>query len=469
MFNPFRTFLATLVLACAASPVIADQASDQQIAQLSAQTQRLEQSLAAMKQQLQTLQSPQTSPQTKVSAPMAHPQSIYKAKPGQAQGPAIRSYFEAPELLATIPSTNEDLTLLRHHQKMVKAHQAIPTVVMSGEIDGQFLENRSLSGQRNSRVDLSGVTLDFFGTATPWGLGYASIEYDNSVGSGNNNPILQNSNVYLSTAFVTIGQLEKSPVYATIGQFSLPFGQYATYMINKPVTKRLGRIKQRALQFGYAGCDWSTQVYIYKGDTNIGKSGIDEFGADYTGAITRGVWHWHYGVGVTSNIAESNQMQVNSGSGFAGFAVTGTTELLAHRVPAVDVHTEISRDNKGLNLEYVSATRHFANGDLDFNGQGAEPKAFYAEAIFHHTIDQHAMAMALGYGHTWQSLAVHLPRYTLSASVGSFWWQDTLFAIEYRFDRNYALSDTAAGAGSANFSPTKRNGHSLTAQVSLYF
>lgn len=470
MFNRSRALIVTLLLACTALPVAADLGATQQIAQLSAQTKRLEQSLAVMKQQLKELQTKQSSAK---AAPSAQPQSIYEAKPGQAQGPATRAYFQAPDLLATISSTNEDLSLLRHRQKvahsMGKGYQSSPTVVVSGELDAQLTDKRSFSGHRDSRVDLSGTTLDFFGTATPWALGYASIEYDNSMGSGNNNRVLQNSNVFLATAFVTMGELDHSPVYATMGQFSLPFGRYSTYMINKPVTKRLGRIKQRALQFGYARSGWNAQAYAYKGETNIGRSGIDEFGANVTAASSHGAWNWHYGAGLTSNLAESKQMQSNGGSGFAGFAVTGTTESLAHRVPALDVHTEINRGNKGLNLEYVAAVRRFAVGNLDYNGQGAKPSAFYAEAICHHHIGKHPLAAALGYGHTSQSLAVHLPRYSVAASLSSFWWQDTLFALEYRYDRNYALTDTAAGAGSSNFSPTKRNEHSLTAQVSLFF
>ena len=68
-----------------------------------------------------------------------------------------------------------------------------------------------------------------------------SIDFDNAplrnpltLGSGN--PI-NNSRLFLQRAFFTIGNLDTSPIYFSMGQMFVPFGDYTTYQLSNPVTK----------------------------------------------------------------------------------------------------------------------------------------------------------------------------------------------------------------------------------------
>ena len=76
-------------------------------------------------------------------------------------------------------------------------------------------------------------------------------------------------------------------------------------------------------------------------------------------------------------------MQVTgAGSGFFGFGLNANTEILAHPVPACDIHGEFSLGKFGLFAEYIWSTRAFDPYDLSFNCRGAQPSASNLELSY---------------------------------------------------------------------------------------
>jgi hypothetical protein len=467
--------------------------NDRQIQELRQQIIMLQKSLNAVKGDLARIstQHKQSAARAKshqsvqhnVARPTRHvedksPESIYRH-----QGPQTdyafrtRAYFDSSHLLVNVSSMNEDLAILQHRRRMeefyppaLKPKQS--RVVVSGELDGNYSYKDAFSGVVSQDIDLSGATLDVFGAASPWAFAFMSFVYDNNASDATGASVnrVQNSSVHLARAFITMGHLTKSPVYGTVGQFYLPFGRYSSFMVTSANTKKVGRILQRALQWGYAGEHTGAQVYVFKGATTVGGSQnrIAEGGANLMSQGHWFGWYWRAAVGGVSNLAESEEMQTDL------FGSSAASETLRHRVPAVDAHVELSHGDFGVNLEWLGAVRRFNAANLMYTEdgvpRGAKPSAFHGELIWHTRLWQLPSALALAYGQTQQSLAMGLPRKSYAAVFSTSWWQDTSFAVEYRYDKNYpSNAQTNVQSAGATSPDSKSHQQRLTAQFSLYF
>ena len=149
------------------------------------------------------------------------------------------------------PYVNEDLNLLQQRKQIYNylqqhghAFSDTPVVNLSGKIESQiFHTNHFNNFQNNSAtdIDLTGIELDTEILVNQWVTGLIAFVYDNTPPTDMSPRRIDNSRVLLERGFLTIGNLAKFPLYATMGQFYVPFGQYSSAMISDPFTKILGR------------------------------------------------------------------------------------------------------------------------------------------------------------------------------------------------------------------------------------
>lgn len=447
--------------------------------------------------------------QPQISGPVYLPRQGYQyfpydlEVPGQSfvsTGPyiGVPLQYAGNNLIINTPSINQDVALLDLRKNINARMCALGLnpesqhshLLLSGVVEGQVNYANRSSGSNSSDIDLTSAAIDAYilGPST-WTSGLISLAYDNSIGANegslNTQSRTQNSRVYITKAFVVVGNFSVSPVYFTIGQMYVPFGVYSTNMVSSPLTKLLARTQARAVLLGLqqqAPNAFYGSIYAYKGDSHTGTTrGLNG------GGINAGVKFddcrdhisGNVGVGIIANIADSQGMQ-NTGNGdvvagvpvtFGGFggALNTGNEKIQHRVPAGNIHGLLSI-GKSIDLlaEYVAATKPFSSQDLTMNGHSARPQALALEATYTFQCIVQPTSIAAGYGMTKDALALGLPSKRWSLVLNTSFWRNTLQSIELRHDINYGNNNTSSG--SLIPGPTPGGSDNLvTAQFDIYF
>lgn len=403
----------------------------------------------------------------------------------------LRSAFDASDVIVNLPSMNEDLRFLKEHVELQKQLCCRglklpdrPIIELSGKIESVIYAQEDYNdGPTTSDVNLAGVRLDVLAEVSPGVHGFIAFNMDNSTLDILNNTNLDiqlaggvsrifNSRVFVSRAFITIGDLCRSPVYFTIGQMFVPFGRYASNMVTAPLTLLTFRTNERAALLGYYNRGLYASGYVYRGDTELGAPGIDEWGANLGYEYKWCDNSANLGVGYISNVGDATGMQVTGASrGFFGFARNTRTETLEHRVPGFDLHGEFTFGHLGLIGEVITSTRAFAYEDLNYNGHGAKVSAMNTEASYSFKIVDRPASVAVGYTKAWQALALNTPEESFLAAFNISIWKNTIESLEFRHDDNYSASDIAGGRGAippvVNSVGGSRN--TYTFQIGAYF
>jgi len=391
----------------------------------------------------------------------------------------LKSVYNAADLLYQYPSMNEDLILLQQKQSFEYFLQQVgdslsnrAIIVLSGGLEGQIITNRGFNGRSRGDINLSTSQLDVLAMMSQWANGFFSLDYDDSAPSTGSR--VENSRIYLSRGYLTIGNLNVIPVYFTIGQMYLPFGKYSSAMLTTPLTKSMARILARAAVLGYYKKGFYAEIYGYKGAKVTGVQNAFREGGANVGFQTVDLTDFNIdaGVGWVTNMADSEGMQrngleenvrnvlvgttvVTAPTQFAGFGKTVGANGLQHRVPGLDVHTEFSYKDFTFIGEYITSLRRFAPEDLTFNPlflgppfprPGAKVGAMHLETDYTVTVRNKPIVFALTYGRTWQALALNLPKYSWSVVISASIWKNTMFGIEYRHDMGCKFNTTASGS-----------------------
>ncbi len=408
--------------------------------------------------------------------------------------------FSGGQLIINDPRINTDVALLKLRKAALEGMRAkgIHTgedthhshLILSGFLEGemQYIKHGQQGGNSgsgnngsSSDINLSTAELDaFILSPSPWVSGFFSLSYNNGIDPNENNSRVLNSTVFLNNAFIMLGDFTQSPVYATLGQYYVPFGTYSSVMASSPLTKTLGRTKARALLAGYRGqreSDFYTAIYAFKGDSHASAtSRINNGGINlgYHFDIPHPNFNGDVGMGYLANIADSVGMQNTGGqpqfNGFAGRVPFGN-EKLVHRIPALDFRALLTLgENINLIGEYVGVTTSFNPNDLSFNGHGARPWATNGEASYTFQFFDKPSSIGIGFSQAREALAIGLPERRMSAVFNTSIWHNTVQNLEFRHDINYASSTTATGS---NVSPPVQGlgtyDNVITFQFDLYF
>lgn len=395
--------------------------------------------------------------------------------------------YDASDIWSQQASMNEDLFLLQYRQQLEKKFSEVgltldrrPVIEISGAIEGvaQQVFNNFGNGSSGD-VNLNTAELDINAMASKWATAFMTIEFDSA--PPNTGSRVTNSRLYLSRGFVTIGNLDVTPVYFTIGQIYVPFGRYSSNMVTTPMTTSLARINDRAAVLGFFKDGMYAQAYVYPGidsnasDTIFHAGGVNAgvrfpFGAQSQGSM-------NIGAGAVSDMTDSQGMGYTGSTapefpGFTNIDSNMSTYPFAHTIPGVDGHTEITYGPWSLALEMISATRSFATQDMTFNGKGADPKAGHAEVARGFKIYNQNFTAGLAFDHSWQALALSLPENSVTTYLRTSFWKNTVEVIEFRHDNDYSTNDTAVSA--QNFGSFTNTGSGkardlLLAQVGVYF
>lgn len=397
--------------------------------------------------------------------------------------PAIASTFQGSELLGAYPYINTDLLLLQQRAKINFYNElhdlTTPDLQMfwGGRAQLRAYDNNTFAGK--SLKDIYVYKAEIYNelALTPWITGFVALAYDsNTHAPGVSDPQhLFNEPIFFDRAFITLGNLNKSPFYNTTGLMWAPFGVYNTMMLTPPLTRLLSFTKMTGSLIGYAQHNLAMQFYTYKGSTRVSdedNSLVNQLGfnMDYNQVISQA--HWNFGGGYISNMADANGMQdVKSNSGFNGFGSSWENEILEHDVPAMNIHSKFNAGPVSWIGEWNTALRSFAANNLSFDQHGAKPQAWTVETGLHFPCLDRPMIFAVGYGQTSQALALNLAKQRYVATLTAFLWRHTREKLEFKHELNYPLGSTASGQNmpSSNTHFLGKSSNTITAEFSFFF
>jgi hypothetical protein len=408
--------------------------------------------------------------------------------PGQAyvsSGPyiGVPIQYAGTELIVNSPSVNLDLQLLEIRKSIITQLNATlgesgieathSHLLLSGVIEGQA--NYTNHGGAPSTTDINVTNMSFDVTIlgpSDWILGFIEMSYNDGrpmsdVFQSTSNYRVSDSRVYLNKAFVTLGNLTCSPYYFTFGQFYVPFGTYSTVMVSDTLTKLLGRTKERAVEVGMSQQSKNSfygSAYIFRGDAHVHSvAKVDNGGINLGYRFDLGFFRGKVGAGYLSNIADSAGMQL--GTGFEN------EEQMIHRVPAYDLRASLSLgEHIDLIGEYIFTAERFNPYDMSYNNAGARPNALDLEAAFSFCVFDRPSSIGIGYGKSYEALAMGIPLTRESIVFNTSIWRNTLQSLEFRHDRQYAESAVATGAGDTPVTSQEgKQDNAVTLQFDYYF
>lgn len=258
-------------------------------------------------------------------------------------------------------------------------------------------------------------------------------------------------NITLDEATIEIDNKENFPLYTTVGKWALSFGNYDTAMSSDPITQTIGETKENAILVGATYAGFVAEGFVYNGDTQQGGEGnnIDQYGLNIGYEGEDNGLSYVVGAGYINNIADSD--------GIEGVVTGGTT--LSSYVGGMSLNGSVSLSSVTFNAGYIKATDNFAAGELAFNGQGAQPRAWNTELSYETEIMGKPTTFAATYQGSDEALALSLPETRLGAAVTVEVYDKTALTLEYLADEDYSTTEGGTGA----------DGHTATAKLAVEF
>lgn len=179
-----------------------------------------------------------------------------------------------------------------------------------------------------SAIAATGAELDFLANITSWSQTFATL-----------NGGLDGYTTNFSEGFITIGNLRKTPWYATLGETYLPFGDFPGngLVANTPETNAFKSAELGQLDLGFGRDGFNMVLALFKG-----ASGLNDFvySAQYTATLKR--WTLSAGAGYLNDIRYSGNDIAAAYDLSNSRDNTLSDELKGGRNPAVNLNSTVN-------------------------------------------------------------------------------------------------------------------------------
>lgn len=267
----------------------------------------------------------------------------------------------------------------------------------------------------------------------------------------------------LDEAYVTFGDLTKSPLMATAGRQYVPFGFYKRHQITPTVVADLSETQATAAKVGFVAGGLVGSAYVFNGlnernssasPTSNHSETIGNGGLDLNYVKNNQNLGYNVGAGYLYNMADvdliSDLITARGNPGAGG--ANSDNEGYYDQVDAASAHARMNMGPFGAEVDYVTALGHFDTNDVPWgqagNKTGAKPSAVNTEMDYNFKTMGHDSTALVSYQHTSEAVALGEPlnRYLVGYNIGIL--KNTDLKFQYKHDQNYSHSDGAvSGAG----------------------
>jgi len=323
----------------------------------------------------------------------------------------------------------------------------------------------SFKGHRSSRLGINAAGLDFDADLTSWSAARLELLYEDghirdAVGrtwDDADDPFT------LDQAYLTFGNLNVAPVYATVGRQYVDFGQYKHFVVTPEVATSLSQTNATALKVGFdvVGFDGSMSVFrsALRHETggtvqiNSGHNSIQDYAANlqYANDFTDDMFGFKMGASYISNMADVAYIgaRLRGGAGDYTYNISHVHGMALHG----DVHFGSQKDHWfSASANYVKSIDTFSGNDLRYNTttRGARPSGLSLEAGYNfYTSSVLPSKVYVGYDHTNESAGLNLPECLWKVGYVFSLDGNTSINLEYARAKDYDVGNVAqAGAGS---------------------
>lgn len=379
----------------------------------------------------------------------------------------LGSTYDGAKLLINEPSINKDLALLNQRKYIDKQYGPVsaqgPRVEFSGTVGSEAIFHTDRFGGDLGQAEnylSANADLDISAQVNDWFTVYTKFSGDTDT-----------QNVGFNSGFVTVGNLDKSPVYGSVGQYYLANGYYGTHLLSPSLVRILGRTKAKAFSVGYVNNNGiNVSAYVHNGTVfKNGKTRFDQYGVnvDYNSdfpVLDNDDVKVQLGASYINNIASSEGISAIIGG------LNNPNAVIQHYVPAVNARAVISYSPFDFSAEYLTATKSFSATDLALNSKGVRPSSYQVEGTYNFKTMAKDSYVSLNYGATKQALPIQLPKKQYGVGYGVYIYKNTVLSFEHVMKKDYATGNVASNIGSLNpISGTGKTDHVSSVEVDVYF
>ncbi|MEO5376659.1 MAG: LbtU family siderophore porin [Magnetococcus sp. DMHC-6] len=308
-------------------------------------------------------------------------------------------------------------------------------ISIGGAIEVEASHVSDVNDVNTSDVTLATAEINLDAKISEWSAAQIVLLYE----EGETDPI------NVDSATITLGNLEKLPLYLTAGLMTLPFGGYPTQLISDPLTLEMGETSDTAIQVGVDSNGITGSVFAYNGQSQLTGDGdtIDHFGMNVGYTYENPKFNVELGLSYTNALENSDGI---SGADLDGNGVADVNiGSMANHIGAVAGHAIFKMAGISVMGEYLTATERFATGELAWNGSGAEPSAWNGEIGYTLDIKGYETTLSAAYQGTKEAVNIGLPERRLLGGVSVGIFENTKLAVELTKSKDYEVRDGGSG------------------------
>lgn len=251
---------------------------------------------------------------------------------------------------------------------------------------------------------------------------------------------------YLDEAWITIGDLNKFPLFMTVGRMYVDFGNYEAFELTSKLTTNLSQMQGSVAKIGYEQ-DLANNGRIYAGgyildgdpnresNGNVHPNRLQNGGAYAGYMMTQGMFSMDAGVSYLWNMADVNLISNTTGGSYRDNVQAGTA------------HAYFDYGPFSLYLNGVAALEDFHASDVAWKSGGAQPWAVGAEAGYQFPVMNHDTRVFASAQFADEALALGLPeqQYILGYSINLFKLTD--LELQGVYNQDYSKGDGGTDDG----------------------
>ncbi|MBF0194544.1 MAG: LbtU family siderophore porin [Magnetococcales bacterium] len=322
-------------------------------------------------------------------------------------------------------------------------------ITISGAVEVDAVSNSTYADVDTSDLVVSTVELAIDGTVNDWVSANITLLYEED-----------DTPLDVDSASITIANPEKSPIFLTLGNITVPFGSYSSNLLSDPLTSSLGETVETAALLGATNDNFSASVYVFNGSSNTGDDTIDQYGFALGYSRTTGDLSVEVGTGWINSLEDSDTVQD---------AIPTQVAAMTDSIPGAEIHASLGY--KGLTIigEYVTAVEDFETTAITFNGSGAQPSAWSTEVGYTFEIAQKETTIAASYQNSDEALGLGMAKSTFIAGVSVNVLENATASLEWKRDTDYDKTDSSAVDGAAATAGTGEDQNQVTLRLGVGF